>query len=173
MKEVDSVEGDVEAGVPRSKATLGHEGAENIDVKLNNPNVPRSNATMGQEGADNIDVAAPGSNILSCIPKNKYAVYSGTSMSSPFVSGLVALLLAKHKKKKSSTPIKNVENVREHLIKVAKDADHIGQDNYTGHGLVNPAIHHSVYQAGFTTLPAEVGGSMGGDQSRFSGTPNQ
>ena len=44
---------------------------------------------------------------------------------------------------------------------------------YAGHGTVNPAIHHSVFQAGFTALPAELGGSMGGDQSRFSGTPNQ
>ncbi len=44
---------------------------------------------------------------------------------------------------------------------------------YSGHGTVNPAIHHSVFQAGFTTLPAELGGPTGGDQSRFSGTPNQ
>jgi len=58
MKEVDTVEGDVEAGVPRSNATLGHEGADNIDVKLNTPDVPRSTATMGNEGADNINVPA-------------------------------------------------------------------------------------------------------------------
>jgi len=43
---------------------------------------------------------------------------------------------------------------------------------YTGHGPVNPQIHHSVYGAGFTTLPSELGGEMPGERSRFSGTPN-
>jgi hypothetical protein len=57
MKEVDSVESDVRAGIPRSNATLGHEGADNIDVSMATPDVPRANATMGNEGADNIDVS--------------------------------------------------------------------------------------------------------------------
>ena len=58
MKEVDTVEPDVDAGVPRSKATIGNEGPDNIDVKENKPNVPRAKATMGEEGSDNIDVNA-------------------------------------------------------------------------------------------------------------------
>ena len=49
-----------------------------------------------------------------------------------------------------------------------------GQGNYYfGHGAVNPQIHHSLYGAGFTTLPVELGGEMAGNQNRFSGTPNQ
>ena len=40
-------------------------------------------------------------------------------------------------------------------------------------GPINPQIHHSIYGAGFTTLPAELGGEMPGTQSRFAGTPNQ
>jgi hypothetical protein len=44
---------------------------------------------------------------------------------------------------------------------------------YIGHGPVNPNIHHSTYGAGFTALPAELGGEMPGGQSRLSGTPNQ
>ncbi len=56
MKEVDTVEGDVEAGVPRAKATMGKEGPDNIDVKMADPQVPRAKATMGEEGPDNIDV---------------------------------------------------------------------------------------------------------------------
>ena len=44
---------------------------------------------------------------------------------------------------------------------------------YSGHGPINPPIHHSTYQSGFTTLPVELGGEMGGAQSRFSGAPNQ
>ena len=59
LKEVETVEGDVEAGVPRADATIGNEGADNIDVPMAKPSVPRSKATMGNEGADNIDVPSP------------------------------------------------------------------------------------------------------------------
>ena len=45
---------------------------------------------------------------------------------------------------------------------------------YSGHGPINPPVHHSVYGAGFTSLPAEMGGEIpGGQTSRFSGTPMQ
>jgi hypothetical protein len=44
---------------------------------------------------------------------------------------------------------------------------------YMGHGPVNPALHHTLYGAGFTTLPTELGGEMPGQQSRFAGAPNQ
>jgi hypothetical protein len=48
---VDGIEQDVEAGIPRSDATMGNEGAANIDVSEATPNVPRANATMGEEEA--------------------------------------------------------------------------------------------------------------------------
>ncbi len=38
-----------------------------------------------------------------------------------------------------------------------------------GHGQINPPIHHSVYGAGLTTLPVELGGEMPGqDRGRFA-----
>jgi hypothetical protein len=63
LKEVDSVEGDVKAGVPRSKATIGNEGADNIDVPMAKPSIPRGNAEMGNEGADNINPKADGPDV--------------------------------------------------------------------------------------------------------------
>ena len=42
-----------------------------------------------------------------------------------------------------------------------------------GQGAVSPPVSQSMYGTAFSTLPAELGGQMGGDQSRFSGTPNQ
>lgn len=43
---------------------------------------------------------------------------------------------------------------------------------FTGHGPINPPMHHQLYGASFTTLPVELGGEMQGQQSRFAGTPN-
>ena len=39
------------------------------------------------------DVMAPGSNIMSTVPGDRYAKYSGTSMASPVVCGVVAMML--------------------------------------------------------------------------------
>lgn len=47
-------------------------------------------------GSETVHVAAPGRNILSTTPNNSYAVYSGTSMATPHVSGVIGLYLAEN-----------------------------------------------------------------------------
>ena len=43
-------------------------------------------------GKEMVDVFAPGHDILSTVPDNQYDVYDGTSMASPMVAGVAALL---------------------------------------------------------------------------------
>ncbi|ACY18600.1 S8 family peptidase [Haliangium ochraceum] len=51
-------------------------------------------ASFSNFGALTVDVGAPGADILSTVPGSDYAVFSGTSMATPHVTGLVGLLKA-------------------------------------------------------------------------------
>jgi len=43
---------------------------------------------------------------------------------------------------------------------------------FAGYGTINPEVHHSLYGAGFSALPPELGGQMPGqDRQKLSGTP--
>ncbi|MDA0970337.1 MAG: S8 family peptidase, partial [Planctomycetota bacterium] len=51
-------------------------------------------AGFSNYGATSVDVGAPGVGIYSALPGNGYASYSGTSMATPHVAGIVGLLAA-------------------------------------------------------------------------------
>lgn len=83
----------------------------------------------------NPDVVAPGVDILSTWPKNRYAYASGTSMACPHVSAAVATMqaarLARGMGKLSPA------EVRDLLVATAKDMGGPGYDSLYGHGLLD------------------------------------
>ncbi|WP_159883875.1 S8 family peptidase [Paenibacillus puerhi] len=90
-----------------------------------------SKASFSNYG-DYIDVAAPGVSIASTYLHNQYAALSGTSMASPHVTALAALI-------RSVNPaLKNTE-VMQLMRDTATDLGPKGKDMYYGYGLIDVA----------------------------------
>lgn len=83
---------------------------------------------------EEVDVAAPGVDIFSTYPTNRYAVLSGTSMATPMVTGSVALYLALKKQQGIKPTLADVHNaVKSASVDLGMD----GYDVETGYGLLN------------------------------------
>ncbi len=84
-----------------------------------------------------IDLAAPGSNILSTYPSNRYANFMGTSMAAPHVSAVAAKIWS-HK------PSMTAKQVRVLLESTAEDLGSKGRDNSFGWGMVDALAAYRV-----------------------------
>lgn len=89
-----------------------------------------------------VDIAAPGVSIRSTVPGGGYASWSGTSMASPHVAAVAALLRA---------AVPRADDVEDLLLTTATDLGPAGADDATGQGLVNPVA--ALTQAGVAQGP--------------------
>ena len=58
-------------------------------------------------GVLTVDIAAPGQNILSCLPNNSYGLMTGTSQATAFVSGAAALIMSHKNQYYQAHEVKN------------------------------------------------------------------
>ena len=89
---------------------------------------------------EKVEWAAPGVRIYSTFLNNGYASLSGTSMACPFITGVICLMIAKHRKQEQETgknDCKTVAEIREHLLKYTNDKGAVGRDNSWGYGVID------------------------------------
>lgn len=89
-----------------------------------------------------IAVCAPGVAIASSVPDNDYAVWDGTSMAAPHVTGLAALVLAHHPDFQTTFRNRGAERVERlfQIIKLSARPLNLGDPSRTGYGLPDVLI---------------------------------
>ncbi|MGE5587577.1 MAG: S8 family serine peptidase, partial [Clostridia bacterium] len=118
-------------------------------------------ATWSNYGGE-VDVVAPGADILSTWPTNSFANASGTSMATPHVAGLAALMIA--------SGVRGPAAVAKALHETAMDLGSPGQDSEYGWGLVN--AHAAVTGSSIATMKVFAGEDDGTTLTYHSAVAN-
>lgn len=87
---------------------------------------------------EGVDIAAPGATILSTVPGGTYESWSGTSMASPFVSGVAALVLGVNPTWSAAQIRAKVVGTAQHLTATGLGAGLVRADLAVAQGAVSP-----------------------------------
>jgi len=125
-------------GRPPDRATDEYRTCAVAAVDANNSSWPiasfssRGPSYCTPDGSEAIkpDISGPGVSVRSSVPGGGYDYYSGTSMASPHINGVVALV-------REACPDLTVEQVIQILYDTAYDLGPAGEDNSYGYGMVD------------------------------------
>ena len=106
-------------------------------------NVRASTSNFGPE----VDIAAPGDSIYSLSSAGSYTFKSGTSMATPHITGIIALM-------RQVNPTMGSAEIRAAIEGTARDIGAAGWDSLTGHGVANAQA--ALVRARDTYQPADL-----------------
>lgn len=99
---------DVEESYPASRDKTGQPIIQaHIVVGASTPDAEMLKASFSNYGKETVHVFSPGTEILSTVPKNRYKEEQGTSMASPIVAGVAALIWS-HYPKLTNVEVKEI-----------------------------------------------------------------
>lgn len=116
----------------RSPQAIGYPAKFKETISVTAVDLKKRHASFSSVGPY-ADIAAAGVDIYSTYPKNRYATLSGTSMATPLISGAVALLQAKAKRRLKATL--TPQQIRLLLSMYAEEYGLPGKDNVYGYGI--------------------------------------
>ena len=90
---------------------------------------------------EEVELSAPGVGVKSTLPNNNYAAWDGTSMATPHVAGVAALVW-------SYFPDKSAAQIRRALACSADDKGEPGRDHKYGHGIVKAKAAYDFIEEG-------------------------
>lgn len=135
----DHINNDATPFYPASYSTLtptANESAASYDSVISVTSIASDGglAYYSNTGPTSVDIAAPGSSIISTVPNNSYAIYSGTSMATPHVTGAIALYAATH-------PGTSAADIKSAILGSARPSQYLAGKSVTGGVLdVNAAL---------------------------------
>lgn len=133
----------VTTGIRGSMIIVGAVNSQNKIASFSNtPAGKCSNSLAGGYCMRNYFVVAPGVSIYSSVPGG-YAYYSGTSMATPYVAGVVAQVLGQ-------SPYLTPQQAVDIIFRTTTDLGAVGVDEIYGRGLVNAV--RALSPAGATSL---------------------
>ncbi len=99
-----------------------------VDFLFNAASFSSRGSTVTQAGLDIVkpNVAAPGVDVLSCIPGGQYAFFSGTSMAGPHTAGVVALMISANPA--LSGEVEMIEGMLEQTARITYTNDGCGNE---------------------------------------------
>jgi subtilisin family serine protease len=129
-------------------------------------------ASFSNFGATTVDLAAPGVNIRSTVPGG-YATYSGTSMSAPYVSGVISLVVGLHPELTAQQLVQRILDTTKPLVHLKGkvitggmvDAANAVSDSYAAahsavstnaHKAKKPVVTHIVKKQSHVSKPVKV-----------------
>lgn len=93
-----------------------------------------------------VEISAPGVGVNSTLPNNQYASYNGTSMATPHVAGVAALVWSHYTEC-------SADNIRGALNATAQDRGAAGRDNFYGYGIVKAKAAFDALATGCDVTP--------------------
>ena len=119
-------------------------------------------ASFSNYGITSVDIGAPGKNILSTIPGNKYAYYDGTSMATPHVTGVAALAWSA-KPSMSASEVKSLMMQKGDPLSGNKTVSNLRLNAFQVLSALNPLIASPDYT--ISTSPSSVSVTAAGSTS--------